>query len=143
MGHCHCRTCQKAHAAAFNTTARVAREHFHWTKGEDELAHFESTPGKQRFFCPRCGSHLMAAWDDAPHVIVRVGSLDSDPETRPVAHIWTAHKAAWFEIADDLPQHPESPANVPAAPLPATALTDMDVGNGGVVWNIHRPALPV
>jgi hypothetical protein len=109
IGHCHCRTCQKAHAAAFATTARVGREHFLWTQGEERVAHFESTPGKKRFFCQRCGSHLMAAWNDAPHVIVRVGSLDDDPGTRPVTHIWTSHKAPWFEITDDLPQHAEGP----------------------------------
>jgi hypothetical protein len=116
IGHCHCRTCQKAHAAAFNTTARVARSHFRWTQGEQLLANFESTPGKRRFFCPRCGSHLMAAWDDAPNVIVRVGSLDSDPGMRPVTHIWTAHKAPWFEITDNLPRHAAGAANVRAAP---------------------------
>jgi ADP-ribosyl-[dinitrogen reductase] hydrolase len=44
MAHCHCRTCRKAHAAAFATTAHVAREKFHSTKGEARLASFESTP---------------------------------------------------------------------------------------------------
>jgi hypothetical protein len=109
IGHCHCRTCQKAHAAAFATTTRVKREGFRWMQGEDRLAYFESTPGKKRFFCPRCGSHLMAAWDYASHVIVRVGSLDTDPGMRPIVHIWTAHKAPWFEITDGLPQHSEFP----------------------------------
>jgi hypothetical protein len=108
IGHCHCRTCRKAHAAAFATTARVARERFRWTAGEARVSSFESTPGKRRFFCPRCGSHLIAAWEGAPHVILRVGSLDDDPGTRPVVHIWTSLKAPWFEITDALPQLPES-----------------------------------
>ena len=108
MGHCHCRTCRKAHAAAFATTAHVNRSYFRWSRGEDLLASFESTPGKRRFFCPRCGSHLIAAWDDAAVVIVRVGSLDSDPGTRPVAHVWTSQKAPWHEITDALPQFPAS-----------------------------------
>ena len=117
IGHCHCRTCRKAHAAAFATTARVDREGFRWSKGEDLVASFESTAGKQRFFCPRCGSHLVAAWNDAPTVIVRVGSLDSDPGTRPIVHIWTSLKAPWHEITDDLPQFAESIA-IPAASTP-------------------------
>ena len=104
LGHCHCRTCRKAHAAAFATTARVAREAFRWTEGAGVVAGFESTPGKTRYFCPRCGSQLMAAWADAPHVIVRVGSLDDDPGTRPVVHIWTSQKAPWYEIEGALPQ---------------------------------------
>jgi hypothetical protein len=108
MVHCHCRTCQKAHAAPFATTSRVAREHFCWTSGEDRLAHFESTPGKKRYFCPRCGTHLLAVWTDARHVILRVGSLDDDPGARPVIHIWTSQRAPWFEITGALPQHAEA-----------------------------------
>jgi hypothetical protein len=108
IGHCHCRSCRKAHAAAFATTARVDRSRFRWSSGEELVASFESSPGKRRFFCPRCGSHLIAAWEGAPTVIVRVGSLDSDPGSRPVVHIWTSQKALWYEIADGLPQFPES-----------------------------------
>jgi hypothetical protein len=107
IGNCHCRTCRKAHSAAFATTARVDRDSFRWSKGDNELASFESTPGKKRFFCPRCGSHLMAAWDGSPHVIVRVGSLDSDPGRGPVVHIWTSLKAPWHEITDKIPQFAE------------------------------------
>jgi hypothetical protein len=107
IGNCHCRTCRKAHSAAFATTAGVLREAFRWTKGDDVVASFESTPGKKRFFCPRCGSHLVAAWNDAPHVIVRIGSLDTDPGRGPVVHIWTSQKAPWHEIKDAIPQLPE------------------------------------
>jgi hypothetical protein len=115
IGNCHCRTCRKAHAAAFATTARADRTAFRWSVGESVVASFESTPGKKRFFCPRCGSHLIAAWDAAPHVIVRVGSLDTDPGRRPVVHIWTSQKAPWHEISDGLPQLAES------APAPSVA----------------------
>jgi hypothetical protein len=108
--NCHCRTCRKTHAAAFNTSSRIPRARFRWTQGESELAAFESTPGKKRFFCPRCGAHLMAAWDGSPDVVVRVGSLDSDPGARPRLHIWTSHKAPWHAIADALPQLAEAPA---------------------------------
>jgi hypothetical protein len=39
---------------------------------------------------------------------------------RPVAHIWTAHKASWFEITDNLPQHAESPKLASATRLAET-----------------------
>jgi hypothetical protein len=109
VGHCHCRTCRKAHAAAFATTARVARDAFRWSAGADVVASFESSPGKRRSFCPRCGSHLVAAWDGADEVIVRVGSLDDDPGGRPLVHIWTGQRAPWYEITDALPQFPAAP----------------------------------
>jgi hypothetical protein len=37
-------------------------------------------------------------------VYVTFGSLEDDPGGRPLAHIFVASKAPWFEIADDLPQ---------------------------------------
>jgi ADP-ribosyl-[dinitrogen reductase] hydrolase len=106
IGHCHCKTCRKAHAAAFASTARVNREDFRWLKGEELLGAFESTPGKVRRFCTRCGSHLMAEWLDKPQVIVRVATLDEDPGVVPVAHIWTSHDVEWLQT-EGLPKHAE------------------------------------
>src|SRR5690554_2222167 len=83
ISHCHCITCQKAHSAAFATTARVYREKFRWLQGEDSLASFESSAGKLRWFCPDCGSHLVAEKAGMPVVIVRVASLDDDPGLMP------------------------------------------------------------
>jgi hypothetical protein len=40
-------------------------------------------------------------------VILRPGTLDSDPSLRPDVHIWTKAKVPWHEIRDDLPQLPE------------------------------------
>ena len=106
IGHCHCTTCRAAHASAFSTTARVARRDFDWTLGEESLRAFESTPGKNRYFCPKCGSHLIAAWDHEDEVILRVGSLVDDPGSKPVIHIWTDEKASWFDLDDGLPALP-------------------------------------
>ncbi|KAA0984714.1 GFA family protein [Pseudomonas sp. ANT_J12] len=95
--HCHCQTCRKAHAAAFASTAGVLREHFRWTRGQDRLSTFESSPGKLRHFCSVCGSHLMAQRLAQPHVIVRVATLDDDPGMLPQAHIWTSHDVPWLD----------------------------------------------
>ena len=58
--HCHCQTCRKAHAASFAATAGVKRENFRWLSGINSISTFESSPGKSRHFCKRCGSHLVA-----------------------------------------------------------------------------------
>jgi ADP-ribosyl-[dinitrogen reductase] hydrolase len=104
IGHCHCRTCQKAHAAAFATTAGVMRDHFRWVSGDDVRAAFESSPGKQRHFCSKCGSHLVAEREGQPHVIVRVATLDEDPGSRPAQHIWTSEDREWLQY-DHLPAY--------------------------------------
>ncbi len=103
MGHCHCETCRKAHGAAFSTTLRVPRASFRWLSGEEQLRSFESSPGKQRRFCGRCGSHLVAGWEDQDQLILRAGCIDGDPGARPAVHIWTSHKAAWYDIDAELP----------------------------------------
>ncbi|QHF44220.1 aldehyde-activating protein [Pseudomonas sp. S35] len=100
ISHCHCISCRKAHGAAFVTTAGVMREHFRWTQGEALLSSFESSPGKLRRFCSRCGSHLIAERGHQPHVIVRVATLDDDPGVRPTSHIWTAHDVPWLAHED-------------------------------------------
>jgi hypothetical protein len=109
IGHCHCRTCRKAHAAAFNSAATVDRAHFRWLKGEEALSAFESSPGKTRHFCGKCGTHLMAEWRTRPDVILRVATLDDDPGSRPVAHIWVSHDVPWLAHGPDLRSFPEAP----------------------------------
>jgi Uncharacterized conserved protein len=106
--HCHCRTCKKAHAAPFAATAGVMRERFRWSKGEEKLSSFESSPGKFRHFCSMCGSHLMAERIDQPHIILRVATLDEDPKRIPERHIWTSHDAPWLEY-EGIPSYQEWP----------------------------------
>lgn len=107
IGLCHCRTCQKAHASAYVPTSRVSRATFRWTAGADIVAAFESTPGKNRWFCPRCGTHLMAEWRDQDQVILRIGSLDTLPEQKPVVHIWMDHANAMLEAPDGISRMPQ------------------------------------
>lgn len=102
ISHCHCRTCRKAHAATFASTAGVMREHFRWLKGQEKLAAFESTPGKLRHFCSVCGSHLVAERLAQPHVIVRVATLDEDPGSTPTMHIWCSHDVSWLQDDKDV-----------------------------------------
>ncbi len=94
--HCHCQTCRKAHAAVFAPTAGVKREHFRWLKGEESLASYESSAGKFRHFCKHCGSHLVAQRPAQAHVIVRVATLDAEPNLSPEAHIWVADDLLWL-----------------------------------------------
>jgi hypothetical protein len=107
IGHCHCRTCQKAHAASFSTTARVLRENFRWTRGESLLCNFESSPGKRRHFCSNCGTQLIAEWEDRPSVVLRMGAVDTDPGGRPAGHIWVSHDLPWLDYGPELPRFHE------------------------------------
>ena len=107
ISHCACVTCRKAHSAAFNTSVGVLPQDFAWTKGEEHLHYYESSPGKKRYFCRECGSHLVAKKEGAPYFVLRLGSLDEDPRQVPERFIWTSHEAPWMEYRGDLPRFDE------------------------------------
>lgn len=94
--HCSCRSCRKAHAAAFNTAAAVKPEHFKWLSGEHLLKSFESSPGKHRYFCGNCGTHLLKKTDGRETFTLRVATLDDDPGQVPALQIWASHAVPWL-----------------------------------------------
>ena len=106
--HCHCQTCRKTHGAAFSSVTAVPRESFRWTRGSDLLTAFESSPGKFRRFCRRCGSHIMAERVAQPVVLLRLGCLDSAVAERPQVHIWRSDGASWYDPKAAFPELPEA-----------------------------------
>lgn len=100
--HCACRSCRKAHAAAFNTAASVRAEDFRWLAGEDLLKSYESSPGKRRHFCAECGSHLAKTVEGWDGVMLRVATLDDDPKQVPELRIWHSHEVPWLEYHRDI-----------------------------------------
>ncbi len=105
--HCHCRTCRKAHGSAFSSVSNVPRTAFRWTRGADRLSAYESSPGKTRYFCARCGSHIMAERTDRDTVLLRLGCLDTPIADVPVLHIWRSECASWYDPKVVLPELPE------------------------------------
>jgi hypothetical protein len=102
---CHCESCRKAQGGAFVAAAPLRRKYFELLTGAELVREYESSPGKKRCFCARCGSPLWSRRDADPETLrVRVGVLDGDPGRRPAAHVFVAEKAPWFEITDDLPR---------------------------------------
>lgn len=104
--HCHCETCRKAHGSAFSSVASVTLNEFH-LKGGENLQTFESSPGKKRHFCGNCGTQIYAIREGSEHIILRLGSLDDDPKSRELNHIWVSQKASWYRINSQLPEHLE------------------------------------
>lgn len=106
---CHCRTCRKAHGSAFKVGTKVLREAFRWTRGDAERRGYESSPGKQRWFCSRCGTHLASERPEAPFLMLSLATLDTEPGFGPSAHIWVCDKASWFDPDPRLPAHETYP----------------------------------
>ncbi|OWT80182.1 MULTISPECIES: GFA family protein [unclassified Achromobacter] len=103
--YCHCAMCRKAHGSAFRARGRVNAAEFRWTRGEDLVRFYESSPGQHRGFCSVCGSNLLTKFDaDSTSLGLALGALDDDPVARPQRHVHVESKAPWHQITDDLPQ---------------------------------------
>jgi hypothetical protein len=75
-------------------------------RGAELMAEYESTPGKKRVFCRRCGSPVYSARSSLPGVLrIRAGLINEPLKLRPLFHAYVAHKADWYAIRDDVPQH--------------------------------------
>jgi hypothetical protein len=108
FGYCHCKSCRKASGSAHGANAPIDRASFQLLSGADTLREFESSPGKFRVFCSRCGSPIYAYLTGSADVLrIRLGSLDTPFTKTPRAHTFVSDKAAWEPIEDHLPQFPE------------------------------------
>jgi hypothetical protein len=114
-GYCHCKTCQRASGSAFAANAPVRTRYFELHSGAELVCEYESSPGKFRAFCGRCGSPVYSRRDAEPELRrIRLGTLDGDPGRRPLAHVWVGDEAPWYEIEDALPQYAEGLAPEPS-----------------------------
>lgn len=117
--HCHCSMCRRASGTAFATNASVHADVLRIVTGRELISEYQSSPGKFRSFCSRCGSPLFAREADSPSIRrVRLGTLDGDPGARAVAHIWAGSKAPWFSISDSLELFHGEPPQSYCAPGP-------------------------
>jgi hypothetical protein len=108
--YCHCPSCRKSSGSAYAANVSVPIEEFTITSGIEYISTFESSPGKVRHFCSKCGSPLFTKIGDNPKFIrVRLGSLDTPFTEVSTAHIFTALKADWDQIRDGLPQYSQWP----------------------------------
>ena len=104
--YCHCSQCRKAQGSAFAANGIVAAADFWIVQGEEALTGYESTPGQTKYFCQTCGSPILSRTVSRPaQVRVRLGTIESDIQERPMAHIFVTSRANWETICGDLPQY--------------------------------------
>jgi hypothetical protein len=113
---CHCEQCRRASGTAFATNAPARARRLRFTAGRDAIREYESSPGKFRAFCSRCGSPVYSRLASDPETFrLRLGTLDGDPGRRPLAHFFVGSKAVWHEITDALPRFAgDAPENASA-----------------------------
>jgi hypothetical protein len=110
MRHCHCSRCRHARGSAHATNLAYPLDSLRYTVGEELLVDFD-LPGAKIFgtsFCAHCGGASPRRSPARGWVVVPAGTLDSDPQTLPMAHQYVGSKAPWFEITDGVPQFAEA-----------------------------------
>ncbi|MEQ8259967.1 MAG: GFA family protein [Alcanivorax sp.] len=106
---CHCQQCRKAQGAPFATNTPVEEAAFELLSGRELITEYQSSPGKFRAFCGRCGSPVYSRKADLSGVLrIRAGLFNEPLEARPVFHAYTGSKANWWPILDDLPRFAEA-----------------------------------
>ena len=104
LGYCHCTRCQRWTGSSLAGVV-VAKENFHFTKGED-LVHTYESEFAPRNFCSNCGSSI---YDDLGENYFVAAGLMRELDLEPSFHLQVAYKAGWHQIGDSAPQYAENP----------------------------------
>ena len=109
--YCHCSRCRKVTGSAHAANLFVSPDQFHWLSGEDLVGRYDPVDTKYfaTSFCRICGSSLPWAVQGGKNIVVTAGTLDDDPEIKPMWNIFWHSKAIWYEETNQLPKHDKYP----------------------------------
>jgi hypothetical protein len=99
---CHCGQCRKQSGHVW-ASAYVPVAHLVIS---GELRWYSASAAADRGFCPTCGSFMFWQAQDEGTISFALGALDGPTGLRLSKHIFTASKGDYYDIADDIPQHP-------------------------------------
>lgn len=107
LGLCHCRSCQKAHAAPAVTWGTLETSELVWTRGEP--AQFQSSPQAVRSFCAHCGTPLTYRLVEETTIDLALATLDDPAAVAPKRNTGTEGEMPWFATAHTLPRQTMPP----------------------------------
>ncbi len=99
--NCHCTMCRRLHGA-FGAHCKARKADIDIVE-DDGLAWYATSDRARRGFCRDCGSNLFWEPVDQDTTGIVAGTLDPPTGLKTLGHIFTAEKADFFDIADDLP----------------------------------------
>jgi hypothetical protein len=103
-GLCHCMTCRKAHASAFNPFVVFSDKDVVVTGA---LESWRSSPEYERLLCPGCGSRVLGRTPGSGEVEVALGSFDNSGLVAPEYECWIGTRERWLK-ALDVPQYDQN-----------------------------------
>lgn len=93
---CHCKFCQKDTGSAHGANLFSTKAQLNWISGEDKIKTFTLPSTRHtKSFCNECGSALPNRQLEGKLLVIPAGSLDSDIDIRPDAHIFYSSRGCW------------------------------------------------
>jgi len=104
--HCHCSLCRKNSGTAFATNGFIDAGTLNITSGNKSLSRFSYKPGRNRYFCSKCGSPVYSSNEQDPtRYRIRLGIVDSEIDEKPISHNFVSSKANWEDMDARLPRY--------------------------------------
>ena len=104
---CHCLRCRRSNGSALHMVVPVDDAQVEWRR-RDALTEFESSPGKFRAFCGRCGSPVYSRRDNRPgNLRLRAGLIPELPEPSELTQQYGEFALPWTGRLARMAQTPE------------------------------------
>src|SRR5882757_6858695 len=70
---------------------------------EGAITKFNSSPGRLRGFCAKCGSTLTCEGENSPEMHFHIGAFDEAARLEPTRHIFPEERLPWLHLAEASP----------------------------------------
>nr|WP_087025114.1 GFA family protein [Thaumasiovibrio subtropicus] len=113
---CHCSLCRKVSGSSSNSALIVARSHFQWRSGENQIKSFATPSGFKSEFCCHCGSPVPNLSADGQSYWVPAGLMSEPISTQVSAHVYVDSRANWDTgfLSDDVDKFAQMPPAIEA-----------------------------
>lgn len=96
---CHCDSCRRHSGAPVSVFVAFRRDAYTVTNGE--ITKFNSSPGRWRGFCARCGSTLTCEGESSsPETHFHIGAFEEPAGFKPSRHIFPEERLPWLHLAE-------------------------------------------
>jgi hypothetical protein len=98
---CHCQSCRKHSGAPVSVFVVFRRDAY--TVIEGKITRFNSSPGRLRGFCGRCGSTLTCEGESSPDIHFHIGAFSFKDAARfkPTQQFFPEERLPWFPLTED------------------------------------------
>ena len=105
--NCHCNMCRQLSGADYSSWVVVPTEKYQVTEGADLIKQYQATPKFSKSFCSLCGSTVSCVNNDKfpDHTYVARGNILDQFEFPADIQVYTADKASWSKLNEDIPNY--------------------------------------